>query len=118
MLFTKKVNKSLLVAWLFLFLAIITEVTGTSFLASATRNSNYIGYIVMAIAIALSYFFLALSTKKISIGVAYAIWEGLGLTMLTIIGILIFNESVSFMEFLGLIAAIIGIICVTLGEVN
>ncbi len=118
MLFTKKVNKSLLVAWLFLFLAIISEVIGTSFLASAARNGQYLGYLLMAIGLALSYFFLALSTKKISIGVAYAIWEGLGLILLTIIGILIFNESISFTELLGIMAAMIGIICVTLGEIH
>ncbi len=116
MSFLNKENKSLVSAWFFLVLAIISEVIGTSFLASAVRSSNYINYIIMSIALAFSYFFLALSTKIISIGAAYAIWEGLGLIMLTTVGILIFNESISLIELLGLTAAITGIICVTLGE--
>lgn len=103
-------------AWLFLALAIIAEVTGTSFMADAARGGGYAGYIIMAAALAVSYFFLALSARIISVGVAYAIWEGAGLLLLTIIGITIFNESVSLTEAAGLIAAVIGIVCVALGE--
>ncbi|HHR5881710.1 TPA: SMR family transporter [Providencia alcalifaciens] len=109
-------SHSLRIAWIFLSLAIIAEVIGTSFMASAARGGGFGGYIIMGIALAISYYFLALSIRKISVGIAYAIWEGLGLTLLTIVGIFVFKETISAMKLAGLITAVIGIVCVALGE--
>ncbi|EKS6735758.1 multidrug efflux SMR transporter [Enterobacter ludwigii] len=103
-------------AWFFLVIAIIAEVIGTSFMASSARDGHYYGYVIMGIALAISYFFLALSTRSISVGVAYAIWEGMGVTLLMLVGIWVFSEYISIQEFVGLVIAIIGIVCVTLGE--
>jgi spermidine export protein MdtJ len=103
-------------AWLSLMIAIIAEVIGTSFMASAARNGGYFGYLIMAIALAISYYFLALSIRRIGVGVAYAIWEGLGLVLLTLVGVFIFMDGMSVTELIGLGLAVIGIVCVALGE--
>lgn len=103
-------------AWFALFIAIVAEVTGTSFMAESARHGGYTGFAIMAVALALSYYFLALSVRRISVGVAYAIWEGLGLTLLTVVGVLIFKDVLSIQELIGLVLALIGIICVALGE--
>lgn len=105
-----------LLAWMFLIVAIIFEVVGTSFMASAARSGGYVGYIIMAVALAFSYYFLALSIRTIGVGVAYAIWEGLGLTILTLVGVFIFMDNLSARELVGLGTAIVGIVCVALGE--
>ena len=102
-------------AWLFLLMAIVAEVIGVSFLAHAARAATWGGYVVMAAALAMSYFFLALSVRRITVGVAYATWEGVGLTLLTAIGIVFFGEHVSTQQLAGLVLALVGIICVTLG---
>ncbi|BEM64675.1 DMT family transporter [Serratia sp. IR-2025] len=103
-------------AWLFLVVAIIAEVVGTSFMASAARDGGYSGYVVMAISLAISYYFLALSIRSISVGVAYAIWEGLGVMLLTFVGMFIFLDGMSVQELIGLGMSIVGITCVALGE--
>lgn len=108
-------NKRML-AWLCLMVAIFFEVVGTSFMASAARDGGYLGYFVMAIALAVSYYFLALSIRTIGVGVAYAIWEGLGLTLLTLVGVYIFKDNLSTRELIGLGIAVVGIVCVALGE--
>ncbi len=82
-----------LVAWACLTVAIVAEVVGTSFMAHAARDGGWTGYLVMAGALALSYFFLAQSVRRIAVGVAYAVWEGLGLTLLTVVGLTVFGES-------------------------
>lgn len=105
-----------LTAWSCLVVAIIAEVVGTSFMAHAARHGGYLGYAVMAAALAVSYYFLALSVRGIAVGVAYAVWEGLGLTLLTLVGILVFKDSLSLQQALGLAMAAVGIVCVTLGE--
>lgn len=109
-------GKSRMFAWSFLMLAIIAEVVGTSFMTFAVRDGGYSGYIIMALALAVSYYFLALSIRKIGVGVAYAIWEGIGLILLTVVGVYIFKDDLSFQELVGLAIAVIGITCVTLGE--
>lgn len=109
-------GKDRLFAWLFLLLAIIAEVVGTSFMTLAARDGGYAGYFIMALALAISYYFLALSIRRIGVGVAYAIWEGIGLILLTIVGVYIFKDDLSIQELAGLAIAVIGITCVTLGE--
>jgi spermidine export protein MdtJ len=103
-------------AWLCLMAAILFEVIGTSFMASAARDGGYVGYIIMAAALAFSYYFLALSIRKIGVGVAYAIWEGLGLALLTLVGVFVFKDNLSMRELIGLGIAVVGIVCVALGE--
>ena len=105
-----------LLAWGCLVIAIITEVAGTSFMTQAAREGGFVGYIFMAVALAVSYFFLALSVRKIGVGVAYAIWEGLGVMLLTVIGIVIFKDGMSANKAIGICVAIVGIVCVALGE--
>ncbi|MBE3211135.1 QacE family quaternary ammonium compound efflux SMR transporter [Enterobacter cloacae complex sp. P32C] len=111
-----KVRNSRVISWAFLMLAIVAEVIGTSFMTLAARDGGYSGYLIMALALAISYYFLALSIRKIGVGVAYAIWEGVGLVLLTIVGVYIFKDTLTTKEFTGLMIAIIGITCVTLGE--
>ncbi|MGN7975236.1 DMT family transporter [Serratia sp. 22264] len=105
-----------MLAWMCLMVAITFEVVGTSFMASAARDGGYLGYLVMAAALAVSYYFLALSIRTIGVGVAYAIWEGLGLTLLTLVGVFIFKDNLSMRELMGLGIAVVGIVCVALGE--
>jgi len=107
-----------LIAWACLTVAIIAEVVGTSFMADAARHGGYLGYAVMAVALAISYYFLALSVRGIAVGVAYAVWEGLGLTLLTLVGIVVFKDSLSAQQMVGLVMAATGIVCVTLGEAH
>lgn len=111
-----KLKKSRLLSWSFLLLAIVAEVIGTSFMTYAARDGEYLGYIIMALALTISYYFLALSIRKIGVGVAYAIWEGIGLVLLSIVGVYIFKETLTSRELVGIVIAIIGITCVTLGE--
>lgn len=112
----KLISNTRVIAWLFLLAAIFFEVLGTSFMTSAARNGGNIGYIIMGAALAASYYFLALSIRSIGVGIAYAIWEGLGVTLLTLVGYFVFLENISIQEFIGLGIAIIGIVCVALGE--
>lgn len=105
-----------MLAWLCLMAAIFFEVVGTSFMAVAAREGGYFGYLVMAISLAFSYYFLALSVRSIGVGVAYAIWEGLGLALLTLVGFFIFKDNLSIRELIGLGIAVVGIVCVALGE--
>jgi len=82
-------------AWTFLMAAILIEVIGTSAMnASADADSN-IGVAFSIVMICLSYVFLSFAVRTIPIGVAFAVWEGLGLSLVTIVSVVYFKESLS-----------------------
>ena len=108
----------MLIARLFLLLAIVAEVAGTSTMSFIGESNTWEGYLVMYVLIAISYYFLSKATKKISIGVAYAIWEGLGIVLITLVSIVLFDANLNIQQLCGLALAVIGIVCVTLGETH
>ncbi|NAW88794.1 SMR family transporter [Photobacterium halotolerans] len=103
-------------ARIFLLLAIASEVAGTSTMNLLGQQGALWGYAAMYLLITVSYYFLSLAAKKIAIGVAYAIWEGLGITLITLVSLLVFKADLNSQELLGLGLAVAGIVMVTLGE--
>ena len=70
--------------WILLALAIATEITGTLSMKWASVGNGNAGFILMLVMITLSYIFLSFAVKKIALGVAYALWEGIGILFITI----------------------------------
>jgi spermidine export protein MdtJ len=105
-------------AWAFLALAIATEVIGLTVMKAASSGGGVWGYAVMYVSIALSYVLLAMAVKKISVGVAYAIWEGSGIALITLVSVFVFNHVLTGREMLGLAMAVVGIILVNAGEIH
>lgn len=103
-------------SWLFLTASIVTEVSGTSFMAFAVRKGFVSGYFIMGAAIGLSYFFLAKALRRIPIGIAYAIWEGAGLVLLTAVAFFTLGEQITVTKAAGLLMALAGVFCVMSGE--
>ncbi|WEX79061.1 SMR family transporter [Sinorhizobium numidicum] len=101
-------------AWLFLTLAIATEVAGLTAMRAAP--GAYLGHAVMYASIALSYVFLSRAVKTISVGVAYAIWEGAGVALITLVSIFVFGHVLTAREVVGLSMAVAGILLVNAGE--
>lgn len=73
--------------WILLALAIVAEITGTLSMKWASVSGGHTGFILMLVMIALSYIFLAFAVKKIALGVAYALWEGIGILLITIFSV-------------------------------
>ena len=69
--------------WILLGLAIATEITGTLSMKWASVSEGNGGFILMLVMISLSYIFLSFAVKKIALGVAYALWEGIGILFIT-----------------------------------
>lgn len=95
-------------SWFYLFLAIAFEVLGTSLmkLSSSTTNLKYT--VIMIITYIISLAMLSQALKKIEIGVAYAIWSGLGIVAILIIGVVFFHESISWQKVFFVALIVIG----------
>lgn len=101
--------------WVLLVLAILAEITGTLSMKWASVNDDQAGFIFMLVMIALSYIFLSFAVKRIALGVAYAMWEGIGILFITLFSVMLFDESLSVMKVVGLITLVAGIVLIKSG---
>lgn len=104
--------------WIYLILTILFEVTGTTVMNISGTTGELHYYILMFIFIGLSYYFLSLAVRTISLGVAYAIWEGLGVSLITLVSIFIFDQWLTLQQWLGLGLTVIGIIILNASEMS
>ena len=97
--------------WFYLIIAGIFEVGWPLGLKLATIPSFKIyGIIISIISICISGYFLWLSLEGISIGIAYAVWTGIGAVGTFIIGVLFFNDPSILLRWVGVSLIILGVI--------
>lgn len=98
------------IAYGYLGLAIICEVLGTTFMAKSVEFTRLAPTTVMAILYGISLFFLAKSLKVIPLGVAYAIWGGLGIVLTSVVGLFVFKQSLGLPAILGIALIVSGVV--------
>ncbi len=100
--------------WLYLTLAILFEVAGTTCMKLSAGFTKPAAAIGMAILYAVCFFFLTLALKKIDVSVAYAVWSGVGVALIASIGVLYFREPLTVIKIFGLAAIILGVVALNL----
>ena len=101
-----------------LFLAIFSEVIGTTALKFSEGFTKLIPSIIVVLGYGLSFYLLSLSLKVFPIGIAYAIWAGVGLILTVIAGVLIWKETLDWARVTGIILIIAGIILINIFSKN
>lgn len=104
-----------MIYWIFLALAILSEIIGTVSMKYASLNNEITGHVVMYIMITTSYVLLSLAIKRVALGVAYALWEGIGILLITLVSWLWFDEALTLTKCLGLVALFIGVVLLKSG---
>ena len=94
-------------AYILLALAIVSEVTGSTFLVKSEGFTQLVPSILVVVFYVISFYLLSQVIKTIPLGVAYAIWGGVGIVLTALIGFLIFRQSLDLAALIG-IALIIG----------
>lgn len=79
--------------WLYLAIAIISEITATSSLKASEGFTRLLPSMAVVIGYGLSFYFLSLTLKVIPIGITYAIWAGLGIVLLAIVGWVFYGQK-------------------------
>ena len=101
--------------YLLLITAIIGEVFGSTMLKASNGFKKILPILGIILGYALAFYALSLSLKTIPLGMAYAIWSGVGTALTALIGIIIFKEGFNSKKLLGLILIIGGVIVLNLG---
>ena len=97
-------------SWLFLAIAILCEIVATSAL-KATDGFTRAGPSAVVIAgYAVSFYFFSLAVRIIPVGIAYALWSGVGIMAIALIAWVIYDQTLDLAAILGLALIIAGIV--------
>jgi small multidrug resistance pump len=102
--------------WLYLAVAIVLEVAGTTSMKLSDGFSKIIPSITMFVFYVGSFTFLTMALRKIELGTSYAIWSGLGTAAIAIIGIFFFAENASLMKMFSIALIIAGVVGLNLAN--
>jgi small multidrug resistance pump len=91
------------------------EVIGTSALKASDGFTKIVPSIIVIAGYAIAFFFLSLTLKEnINIGVVYAIWSGVGVSLISVIGYLYYKQTLDIPAVLGIALIIIGVMIINL----
>ena len=93
----------------FLSLAILLEVAGTTSMKLSDGFSRFWPSALIFVCYALSFTALTIALKRIDLGVAYAIWAGLGTALIALISSMFFDESFTWLKAVSVALIIIGV---------
>ena len=79
--------------WIFLSVAILAELIGTSSLKYSNGFTRLAPSAVVVVAYVVSFYFLSLALKTMPVGVAYAVWAGVGVALITLAGRVLFGQA-------------------------
>lgn len=98
--------------WLFLAIAITGEVIATSFLKASNGFTQLAPSLVTVIGYAVAFYFLSLTLKTIPVGIAYAIWAGAGIVLISLGGVVFFGQKLDAPAVFGIGLIIAGVIVI------
>ena len=96
--------------WLYLALAILLEVTGTTCMKLSEGFTRLVPSILLFVFYSLSFGMLTLALKRIDVSVAYAVWSGMGTALIATIGVLWFKEPITALKLISLALIIGGVV--------
>jgi len=96
-----------IIAYGYLAIAIICEVVGTTFLVKSEQFTRLVPTLIMGVLYAISFYLLTQTIKTIPLGIAYALWGGLGIVLTSLVGVFFFKQSLDTAAVVG-IAMIVG----------
>ena len=107
-------------AYLYLAIAIISEVVGTAALKASEEFTRLVPSLIVVVGYALAFYFLTLTLRTIPVGIAYALWAGIGIVLICIASWILYKQTLDAPAIIGvaLIAAGVVVINGFSGSIN
>lgn len=96
--------------WLYLGVAIVSEVIATSALKAAEGFTRPLPSLVVAVGYGIAFYCLSVVLRTLPVGVTYAIWSGIGVALVALVGWLVYGQSLDLAAVLGLTLIVAGVI--------
>ena len=100
--------------WIFLSIAILGEVIATTTLKSTNGFTKWLPSVVVLLGYGVSFYCLSLSLKVIPVGLAYAIWAGVGVAVVTLIGWAVYGQKLDVWGVIGIGLIVSGVVVLNL----
>ncbi|WP_028402049.1 DMT family transporter [Ectobacillus panaciterrae] len=102
--------------YLFLTLAIVSEIFGTSMLKASEVFTKFWPSTAFIVGFSAAFYSLSIAMQYIPLNIAYAIWSGVGTALTAVISIFIWKETVSIQAVIGIACIIVGVVVLNLGK--
>lgn len=96
--------------WVYLGVAIVAEIIATSALKGSQGFTRLAPSILTVAGYAVSFYFLSLTLRYIPVGVAYAVWSGVGIVLISLVGAWVFDQHLDLPAILGIALIIAGVL--------
>lgn len=100
--------------WAALLGAIALEVAGTTMLQASQQFTRVWPTAGMAVCYGLAFYLLSIALRQMPVGIAYAIWSGLGVVLISVIGTVVFRQRLDLPAMLGLAMIVGGVVVINL----
>ena len=98
--------------YLYLAIAIIAEVAATSALKASEEFTNLLPSMIVVIGYGIAFYFMTLVLRVIPVGITYAIWSGLGIVLVTIVGIFLYKQPPDIPALIGMALIVAGVVVI------
>jgi small multidrug resistance pump len=96
--------------WLYLAIAIAAEVVATSALKAADGFTRWLPSILVVGGYCIAFYFLALTLRTIPLGIAYAVWSGVGIALVSLVGWVAYHQTLDPAALLGIALIVAGVV--------
>lgn len=104
----------MLKTYLILTLAIAFETAATSCLKQTEQFTRLIPSILTLICYGCSFYFLSIVLRTLPIGIAYAIWSGVGIVLVATVGLIVFGQRLDLAAIIGIALILLGVLVINL----
>ncbi len=98
--------------YIYLAIAIITEVIATSALKASAEFTKIVPSLVVVVGYGVSFYFMTLVLRTIPVGITYAVWSGVGIVLVTIVGAFLYNQIPDFPAAIGIGLIVLGVVVI------
>ena len=103
-----------MIAYLYLGVAIIAEVIATTALRAADGFTQLWPSLISIVGYAVAFYFLSLTLRSMPVGVAYAIWSGVGIVLISLAGWLLYKQLLDLPAIIGMGLIMAGVVVINL----
>ena len=104
--------------WIYLACAILLEVAGTTSMKLSEGFTKLVPSVLLFVFYAASFVALTFSLRKLDVTVAYTVWSGIGIGLITVIGIFYFRESITTFKLMSIGLVLVGVVGLNLSGVQ
>jgi small multidrug resistance pump len=99
-------------AYLYLAIAIVGEVVGTAALKATEEFTRLIPSLIVVVGYGTAFFFLTLALRTIPVGIAYAVWAGIGIVLISAAGWVLYKQALDAPAIVGIALIAIGVVVI------